>query len=54
MKFSGIHAGTLMGIDETGRHVSWDGAALFYFTNGKISSLWVLGDMKALEEQLIN
>jgi steroid delta-isomerase-like uncharacterized protein len=52
VQFTGTHQGTLMGIESTNQKVSWDGAALFHFKEGKISSLWVLGDLKALENQL--
>ena len=52
MQFSGLHRKTLMGYEPTGRRVTWDGAALFHFRDGKITSLWVLGDLKSLEMQL--
>lgn len=52
MQFTGIHQGILMGIKPTNQNVSWDGAALFHFNEGKISSLWVLGDLKSLQTQL--
>jgi len=52
MQFTGIHRGTLLGFKPTGKRVSWDGAALFHFNEGKVSSLWVLGDIKSLETQL--
>lgn len=52
MRFSGIHQDTLLGYKATGRLVTWDGAALFHFTNNKISSLWVLGDLNSLVKQL--
>jgi len=52
MTFKGIHQGTFMGYAATGKEVRWSGAALFTFENGKISDLWVLGDIKALEHQL--
>jgi len=50
--FSGIHQGEFMGARPSGRRISWDGAALFNFKNRKITSLWVLGDLKSLEFQL--
>jgi predicted ester cyclase len=52
MEFSGIHQKEFMGFKKTGRKISWQGAALFHFDNNKISSLWVLGDLKSLEQQL--
>lgn len=52
MEFSGIHKGRLMGVLGTGKFISWSGAALFHFKEGKISALWVLGDLKSLETQM--
>jgi steroid delta-isomerase-like uncharacterized protein len=52
MQFSGRHKGEFMGINPTGRLVAWDGAALFHFEEGKIVSLWVLGDLESLRAQL--
>lgn len=52
MLFSGIHTGEFMGYAATHKNVSWSAAALFNFNNGKISSLWVLGDLVSLEQQL--
>ena len=52
MIFGGIHRGRLLGHAATGRHVVWNGCAPFTFRGRRISSLWVLGDVKALEDQL--
>ena len=52
MQFSGIHKEEFMGVKATGRHISWEGAALFHFKNGKVVSLWVLGDLESLRSQL--
>jgi len=52
MKFTGIHQGEFMGFRPTGRRVTWDGAALFHFKDGKIFKLWVLGDLVSLKAQL--
>lgn len=52
MIFSGIHKGQLIGYAPTGKRVTWCGAALFTFAAGKVSELWVLGDLTALEAQL--
>lgn len=52
MEFTGIHKGNLMGAPGTGKRLSWNGAALFHFRDGKIYDLWVLGDLKSLESQL--
>jgi predicted ester cyclase len=52
MEFSGIHQNLLMGYAPTGRKVCWQGAALFHFEQGRVSNLWVLGDIRSLESQL--
>ena len=52
MLFSGRQQNELLGFPPTGREVSWQGAALFHFKDELVSSLWVLGDLKSLEEQL--
>lgn len=54
MRFSGIHQNELMGYAATGKHLVWEGAALFQFTEGLVTDLWVLGDIKTLESQLNN
>ena len=52
MKFTGIHKGEFMGYLPTSKRVTWSGAALFTFAEGKVTDLWVLGDLKSLESQL--
>lgn len=52
MTFKGRHAGLFLGHEPTGEELSWAGAALFTFVDGKIIDLWVLGDLKGLEKQL--
>lgn len=54
MRFSGLHRGEFMGYPPTGKVISWAGAALFTFKQGKIFDLWVLGDVKSLEIELQN
>ena len=54
MKFSGIHRGEFMGYAATEKQITWEGAALFHFSDDLVSNLWVLGDIKALEDQLKN
>jgi len=51
-QFSGIHKDEFMGVKATGRQLIWEGAALFHFSNGKVVSLWVLGDLDSLRSQL--
>ncbi len=52
MRFSGRHTGPLLGHAPTGAEVSWAGAALFECADGRIRSLWVLGDIAGLMAQL--
>jgi steroid delta-isomerase-like uncharacterized protein len=52
MRFGGVHRGELLGFPPTHQAVSWAGAAVFSFREGRISSLWVLGDVHGLREQL--
>jgi predicted ester cyclase len=52
--FSGIHCAEFFGYQPTGKRVEWVGAAVFTFAGEKISSLWVLGDVHALLQQLVN
>ena len=41
-----------MGYDPSGQRLHWSGCALFTFRGEKVSKLWVLGDLKGLEDQL--
>lgn len=52
MVFSGNHTGLFMECSATNQLVSWSAAALFTFNNDKVSSLWVLGDLVNLQQQL--
>ena len=52
MIFTGIHRGKFLGYQPTGQRISWYGCALFNFEDGHIIDVWVLGDLKNLEEQL--
>ena len=52
MTFTGIHRDEFMGYSPTQHQVSWNGCALFTFKGERISDVWVLGDLKNLEEQL--
>ena len=52
MRFSGIHRAVFRGRRPTGKLVHWDGAALFRFADGRIKSLWVLGDLAGLDALL--
>jgi steroid delta-isomerase-like uncharacterized protein len=48
MRFSGRHTGSFLGFAPTGAEVAWKGAALFETEDGRIRSLWVLGDLAGL------
>ena len=48
MRFSGIHRADFFGFPPTGKHVEWEGAALFTFSGGQVADLWVLGDVHGL------
>ncbi len=52
MTFGGIHQNEFMGYMPSGKRVSWSGCALFTFDCDLISDVWVLGDLKNLENQL--
>lgn len=52
MHFAGVHRGTLFGVDPTGRPIAWAGAAFFTTDGSQITSLWVLGDVDAVKQQL--
>ena len=52
MTFAGIHKDDFMGYAPTQKRVSWHGCALFTFDGELIKDVWVLGDLKTLEDQL--
>jgi steroid delta-isomerase-like uncharacterized protein len=52
LAYSGTHRGAVLGVEPTGRRVQYAGAALFRVRDGRIASLWVLGDMYGLARQL--
>jgi steroid delta-isomerase-like uncharacterized protein len=52
MTFTGIHRKDFMGYSPTNERVSWDGCALFTFEEKRIKDVWVIGDLKSLEDQL--
>ncbi len=52
MSFCGTHRGKFFGIEATGREIRWSGAAFFTARGGKITALWVLGDIEAVRRQL--
>ncbi|MDX1513552.1 MAG: ester cyclase [Gammaproteobacteria bacterium] len=52
MLFHGRHRAAMFGFPPTGRRVEWHGSAHFSFKEGKVSDLWVLGDVHGLIKQL--
>jgi steroid delta-isomerase-like uncharacterized protein len=52
LTYRGTHRGPLFGIPPTGRRVEYAGAAVFRFREGRISEVWVLGDLHGLLSQL--
>ncbi|HZT24629.1 MAG TPA: ester cyclase [Pseudolabrys sp.] len=48
MRFHGIHRKEMFGVPPTGRHVWWTGMPIFTFERGKVSDLYVLGDIYGL------
>ena len=52
LKFMGKHTGNLLGYLPTGKMISWMGVSEFTCRNGKILSVWEMGDQKSLENQL--
>jgi steroid delta-isomerase-like uncharacterized protein len=52
MQFSGFHVGVFRGFPPTGKRVQWLGAAHFVMRSGRISEIWVLGDLVGLDATL--
>ena len=52
MIFRGRHRARFFGIEPTGREISWAGAAFFTIKDERINSLWVLGDIDSVKQQL--
>jgi len=52
MSFTGIHQNDFLGFTPSFERVTWLGCALFSFENKLIQDVWVLGDLKGLEDQL--
>jgi len=52
MLFTGIHRDNFLDYPPTQKRVNWNGCAVFTFKDGLISDIWVLGDLKNLEQQL--
>ncbi|SDG07135.1 Predicted ester cyclase [Limimonas halophila] len=52
LTFTGTHVGTLLGAPPTGRQVTWSGAGFFTAARGRLSEIWVVGDIESLRAQL--
>jgi hypothetical protein len=52
LRFHGLQRKPLFGRLPTGKHVWWNGAAIFSFEEQKIRDLWVLGDIYGLLARL--
>lgn len=52
LRFAGVHQGPFFGMAATGREIAWTGAAFFGTAEGRITELWVLGDVDAVKVQL--
>ncbi len=52
VRFEGVHHGELLGVAATGRRLCWTGAAFFTIEAGRLSDVWVLGDLDTLRSQL--
>jgi predicted ester cyclase len=50
--YNGIHAGKLFDYEATNNRIRYDGASFFTIKDGKIKTIWVLGDLKSLYSQL--
>ncbi len=52
LSYSGTHQGEVFGLAPTGKRFEYSGAAVFTFSDGLISDVWVLGDVYGLTKQL--
>ena len=52
LSYTGTHRGEIFGVPPTERRIQYAGAALFRFRGTRIASVWVLGDIHDLLQQL--
>lgn len=52
MRFSGRHVGRFRGFAPTGERVEWQGAAFFEIEDGRVTEVFVIGDLAGLDERL--
>lgn len=50
--YAGEHRGELFGYAATHARLKWEGVAIFTFLDGRISDIWVLGDINSVMKQL--
>lgn len=51
--YHGTHLGKLFDIEATNNRITYNGASFFTIKNGKISDIWVLGDLNTLYKQIL-
>ena len=49
---SAVHRGEILGIEPTGERISWTGAAIDRFEDGRIAEVWIYADQVAVLRQL--
>ena len=52
MTFAGVHRDRFFSVEATGREIRWSGAAFFTTDGRQITTLWVLGDVDSVRQQL--
>ena len=52
LSYTGTHQGEVFGLAPTGKRFEYSGAAVFTFSDGLISDVWVIGDVYGLTQQL--
>lgn len=52
LTYSGTHQGELLGRPATGQRIEYAGVAIFTMDSGRISKVWVLGDLWGLMGQI--
>ncbi len=52
MLFHGKHRDVFFGVEATNKIIQWDAIAFFEIRDGKIQSLWFLGDVDGIRRQL--
>lgn len=50
--YNGTHSGKIFDYEPTNNRIKYYGASFFKFEDGKIKSIWVLGDLANLHKQL--